>query len=108
LYISNNPIDRGDFQPIIYTKNGFEFLHGAFTLQSFEAQVHGKDSLEITTTTDSGLILRYSFINQFHFKDNGDQNPARRIYRFKVVVFDKASVFDKLNPDFAVELFSQT
>jgi hypothetical protein len=96
LYISNNPIDRGDFQPIIYTKNGFEFLHGAFTLQSFEAQVHGKDSLEITTTTDSGLILRYSFINQFHFKDNGDQNPARRIYRFKVVVFDKASVFDKL------------
>lgn len=99
LYISNNPIDRGDFQPIKYTKNGFDFLHGAFTLQSFEAQVHGKDSLEITTTTDSGLILHYSFINQFHFKDNGDENPARRIYRFKVIVFDKAFVFDKLKQE---------
>jgi hypothetical protein len=96
LYISNNPIDRGGFQPIKYTKNGFDFLHGAFTIQSFEAQVHGKDSLEITTTTDSGLILHYSFINQYHFKDDAEQNPSRRIYRFKVVVFEKASVFDKL------------
>ncbi|MCA4898006.1 MAG: hypothetical protein ACK514_10300 [Bacteroidota bacterium] len=96
LYISNNPIDRGGFQPIKYTKKGFDFLHGAFTIQSFEVQVHGKDSLEITTTTDSGLILHYSFINQFHFKENGEQNPTRRIYRFKVVIFDKASVFDKL------------
>jgi hypothetical protein len=96
LYISNNPIDRGGFQPIKYTKNGFDFLHGALTIQSFEAQVHGKDSLEITTTTDSGLTLHYSFINQFHFKDDEEQNPARRIYRFKVVIFDKASVFDKL------------
>ncbi|MFM8912764.1 MAG: hypothetical protein ACKOE6_07610 [Flammeovirgaceae bacterium] len=71
---------------------------GALTVQSFNALVHGKDSLELDTKTDSGLILHYSFINQNLIKDINYQKPERRVYRFKVAIFDKASVFDKLKP----------